>query len=80
MILNIFHIGKTTYAYYLHHVKTNPALKEWFKQKMLAMKGEGEDPGPRPGLRPARTRSTRPTMKVNSNNGYYCWEHSCYIR
>lgn len=37
------------YAYYLHHVKSNPALKEWFKQKLLAMKGEGEDPGPRPG-------------------------------
>ncbi len=37
------------YKYYLHQVAANPALKEWYKQKMIALQGQGSHPGPRPG-------------------------------
>ena len=36
------------YKYYLHQIEANPLLKEWYRQKMHAMKQAGPEPGPRP--------------------------------
>ena len=36
------------YCYYLHQVRANPILKQWFQQKLSALQGKGPDPGPRP--------------------------------
>ena len=52
-----FHCPKLTlqqriffaYCYYLHQIRSNPALKEWYKHKLAYMRGEGGSPGPKPG-------------------------------
>ena len=36
------------YCYYLHQVRANPILKQWFQQKRSALQGKGPEPGPRP--------------------------------
>ena len=36
------------YCYYLHQIRANPILKQWFQQKRSALQGKGPEPDPRP--------------------------------